>query len=67
MLGGSSPEFYELCTEFKEDVMGLVSDLFNPQKVRYTNLSDLIEDVYNSFVSRMESLQVKLGSELLPA
>jgi hypothetical protein len=23
--------------------------------------------VYNSFVSRMESLQVKLGSELLPA
>ncbi|KAI6221435.1 hypothetical protein M3Y99_01550800 [Aphelenchoides fujianensis] len=32
LLGGSDKQFEELCLEFKNNIMGLLSDLFNPAK-----------------------------------
>lgn len=66
LLGGSSKEFEDLCLEFKENVLALVSDLFNPTKTRYTTIPELSEDVSNTLFTRLEAFTVKLSNEELP-
>ena len=65
--GGAGQEFEALCNDFKENVLALIVDLFNPAKIRFTTLDELADDVRKTMVSRLEVLQVKLRNELLLA
>ncbi|CAJ0938411.1 unnamed protein product, partial [Mesorhabditis belari] len=64
---GTDQALGELCHYFKEQVIQLVIDLFNPKRVRYTNLEEMVEDVWVVLQTRTESLLTRLSSEILPA
>ncbi|KAI6209328.1 hypothetical protein M3Y96_00210100 [Aphelenchoides besseyi] len=64
LLGGSGIE--ELCYDFKNNVVALIVDLFNPAKTRYTTLTELTEDVRKQLVARLEMVQLKFRNELIP-
>lgn len=67
LLGGAGKEFEEVCHDFKDNVLALLVDLFNPAKIRYTTLAELTDDVRKALVARLELVQVKLRNELPPA
>jgi len=66
LLGGSSKEFQDICVNFKENIFAFVADIFNMNKVRYTTVDELADDVKKLFVERIENMQVMLNSELIP-
>lgn len=43
-----------------------VVDIFNMKKVRYTSVKDLAEDVRLILETRLEMVQTRLSTELLP-
>jgi len=66
LLGGSSKEFEELCTFFKDSIFSFIAEIYNPNKVRFSNLAELSEDVKKLLVERVEIIRVKMSTELLP-
>uniref|UniRef100_A0A914D1L5 Uncharacterized protein n=1 Tax=Acrobeloides nanus TaxID=290746 RepID=A0A914D1L5_9BILA len=67
LLGGSLKNIENLCIDFKENIFAFVVEIFNLQRVRYTTLQELTEDVKNALEQRLETIQVKFSNELLPA
>ncbi|MCP9256813.1 Protein FAM73B [Dirofilaria immitis] len=49
-----------------EQMCSFVVDIFNVKKVRYTSLKDLAEDVRLILETRLEMIQTRLSTELLP-
>uniref|UniRef100_A0AC34QU73 Uncharacterized protein n=1 Tax=Panagrolaimus sp. JU765 TaxID=591449 RepID=A0AC34QU73_9BILA len=65
-FGDGPKSFQDLCLYFKEAVYAFVLDIFNPQKVRFTTVDELAEDVQRLLEIRLENLQVKISNELIP-
>lgn len=42
-------------------------EIFSLQKVRYTSVNDLAEDIQRLLETRLETLHVKITNELIPA
>uniref|UniRef100_A0AC34F388 Uncharacterized protein n=1 Tax=Panagrolaimus sp. ES5 TaxID=591445 RepID=A0AC34F388_9BILA len=66
-IGDGPKTFQELCHYFKESVYSFVAEIFNLQKVRYTTIDDLAEDLQRLLENRLETLYVKITTELIPA
>ncbi|CAD5234639.1 unnamed protein product [Bursaphelenchus xylophilus] len=66
LLGGASKEFEDLCTDFKESIFMLLTDLFNPQQLRFNSLEELTEDVKKVMISRLETIQLRISNEPIP-
>lgn len=43
-----------------------IVDIFNVKKVRYTSVKDLAEDIRLILETRLEMIQTRLSTELLP-
>ncbi|KAL3120359.1 hypothetical protein niasHT_001172 [Heterodera trifolii] len=63
LLGGSDKEFQELCVYFKEQVCAFVVDIFNPDKVRFTTVEHLTEDVKKLLMYRIDLIKAKLATD----
>uniref|UniRef100_A0A915PK84 Uncharacterized protein n=1 Tax=Setaria digitata TaxID=48799 RepID=A0A915PK84_9BILA len=63
---GTDEHLRELCHYFKEQMCSFIVDIFNVKKVRYTSLGDLAEDIRLILETRLEMVQTRLSTELLP-
>ncbi|KAK6111908.1 hypothetical protein QQG55_45550 [Brugia pahangi] len=63
---GTDEHLRELCHYFKEQMCSFIVDIFNVKKVRYTSLKDLAEDIRLILETRLEMVQTRLSTELLP-
>uniref|UniRef100_A0A0R3RPP2 Mitoguardin n=1 Tax=Elaeophora elaphi TaxID=1147741 RepID=A0A0R3RPP2_9BILA len=63
---GTDEHLRELCNYFKEQMCSFIVDIFNLKKVRYTSLKDLAEDIRLILETRLEMIQTRLSTELLP-
>ncbi|CAG9531893.1 unnamed protein product [Cercopithifilaria johnstoni] len=63
---GTDEHLRELCHYFKEQICSFIVDIFNVKKVRYTSLKDLSEDIRLILETRLEMIQTRLSTELLP-
>lgn len=50
----------------QDSIFAFIAEIFNPNKVRYTNIDELTEDVKKLMVERVEIIKVKMSTELLP-
>uniref|UniRef100_A0AC35F614 Uncharacterized protein n=1 Tax=Panagrolaimus sp. PS1159 TaxID=55785 RepID=A0AC35F614_9BILA len=66
-IGDGPKAFQELCLYFKESVYSFVAEIFNLQKVRYTSVGELAEDLQQLLERNLETLYVKITTELIPA
>lgn len=71
LLGGATKEFQEVCMGFKvkghvyyiprsvfqDGVFQFVMDIFNLNKVHYTSVEELAEDVYDLLMSQIDGLK----------
>ncbi|CAB3397503.1 unnamed protein product [Caenorhabditis bovis] len=64
---GTDERLGELCQYFKEQIVQIVLDMFNTQKVCYRSLEEMSEDVWIVMRNRLEAVQTRLSNELLPA
>uniref|UniRef100_A0A7E4VI94 Mitoguardin n=1 Tax=Panagrellus redivivus TaxID=6233 RepID=A0A7E4VI94_PANRE len=63
---GDGPKvFLDLCLQFKENIYAFVTEIFSLQKVRYTTVEELTEDIKRLLEIRVENLQVKISTELI--
>ncbi|KAI1724390.1 mitoguardin domain-containing protein [Ditylenchus destructor] len=67
LMGGTTQEFEEICTYFKDNLFAFIADIFNVNKVRFTTVEDLREDIDKLMTERVEVMKVKLTNELLPS
>ncbi|EFO24423.2 hypothetical protein LOAG_04059 [Loa loa] len=63
---GTDEHLRELYYYFKEQICSFIVDIFNVKKVRYTSLKDLAEDIRLILETRLEMIQTRLSTELLP-
>uniref|UniRef100_A0A8R1XTS4 Mitoguardin n=1 Tax=Onchocerca volvulus TaxID=6282 RepID=A0A8R1XTS4_ONCVO len=63
---GTDEHLRELCHYFKEQMCSFIVDIFNVKKVRYTSLKDLAEDIRLILQTRLEMIQTRFSTELLP-
>ncbi|VDP20540.1 unnamed protein product [Onchocerca flexuosa] len=63
---GTDEHLRELCHYFKEQMCSFIVDIFNVKKVRYTSLKDLAEDIRLILQIRLEMIQTRFSTELLP-
>lgn len=56
----------QITRDFQEQICSFVADIFNIKKVRYTSLKELAEDVLLIMETRLEMVQTRLSTELLP-
>ncbi|KAL3989822.1 hypothetical protein ACH3XW_29175 [Acanthocheilonema viteae] len=63
---GTDEHLRDLCHYFKEQMCSFIVDIFNVKKVRYTSLKDLAEDIRLILETRLEMIQTRLSTELLP-
>lgn len=56
---GSDENLKEVCHYFKSQVLEFMSDIFNFQKVRYTSVEDLSEDILSLMKERVSNINVK--------
>uniref|UniRef100_A0A915DF79 Uncharacterized protein n=1 Tax=Ditylenchus dipsaci TaxID=166011 RepID=A0A915DF79_9BILA len=66
LLGGGTAEFEEICIYFKDNLFAFIADIYNTNKVRYTDARVLSEDVQKLLTERIEVMKVKLSNELVP-
>uniref|UniRef100_A0A0M3HKV2 Uncharacterized protein n=1 Tax=Ascaris lumbricoides TaxID=6252 RepID=A0A0M3HKV2_ASCLU len=50
----------------QEQTCSFIVDIFNVNRVRYTGLKELSEDVWMILRTRIEMVQTRLSTELLP-
>ncbi|XP_068902701.1 mitoguardin isoform X1 [Tenebrio molitor] len=53
----------DTCVYFKNQVMGFLTDIFNFQKCRYTNVEELAEDVIYNLKIRIENISQRLSAQ----
>ncbi|VDN03054.1 unnamed protein product [Thelazia callipaeda] len=63
---GTDEHLRDLCHYFKEQICSFIVDIFNLRKVRYTCLKDLAEDIRLILETRLEMIQTRLSTELIP-
>uniref|UniRef100_F1L2L8 Protein FAM73B n=1 Tax=Ascaris suum TaxID=6253 RepID=F1L2L8_ASCSU len=63
---GTDEHMRDLCQYFKEQTCSFIVDIFNVNRVRYTGLKELSEDVWMILRTRIEMVQTRLSTELLP-
>ncbi|VDM37258.1 unnamed protein product [Toxocara canis] len=63
---GTDEHMRELCQYFKEQTCSFIVDIFNVNRVRYTELKELADDVWMILRTRIEMVQTRLSTELLP-
>lgn len=65
---GPDSELKEVCYAFKDQVMGFITDLFNPNKVRYTTLEEMSADIMAAARRRAAIVMSVLhNGDVLPA
>ncbi|VDD86289.1 unnamed protein product [Enterobius vermicularis] len=64
---GTDEHMRELCDYFKEQMCSFIVDVFNINRVRYTSLTDLAEDTWLILQARVEMIQTRINTELLPS
>lgn len=52
---------------FKEQICSFVVDIFNINRVRYTTIDELVEDVWFILRTRTEMVQTRFSTELIPS
>ncbi|XP_078264212.1 mitoguardin 1 [Rhinoraja longicauda] len=62
---GPRNSLYDLCCFFKEQVLFFLKDIFDFEKVRYTNTESLAEDILHLIQRRTELLMAYLGTDSL--
>lgn len=60
---GPDDELRETCVYFKDQVLGLLSDIFSFNKCRYTNVDELSTDVLARFRERVENISKRLCAQ----
>lgn len=63
---GTDEHLRDLCHYFKEQTCSFIVDIFNVRKVRYTSQTELAEDIRLILETRLEMIQTRLITELLP-
>ncbi|VDK44845.1 unnamed protein product, partial [Gongylonema pulchrum] len=63
---GTDEHLRDLCHYFKEHMCSFIVDIFSLKKVRYTCLRELAEDIRLILETRLEMVQTRLSTELLP-
>ncbi|VDN59248.1 unnamed protein product [Dracunculus medinensis] len=64
---GTNDHMRELCYYFKEQICSFVVDIFNINRVRYTTIDELVEDVWFILRTRTEMVQTRFSTELIPS
>uniref|UniRef100_A0A4W3HTH6 Mitoguardin 1 n=1 Tax=Callorhinchus milii TaxID=7868 RepID=A0A4W3HTH6_CALMI len=62
---GPKNSMYDLCCFFKEQVLFFLKDIFDFEKVRYTSIECLAEDILHLIQRRTELLMAYLGADSL--
>ncbi|XP_045147671.1 mitoguardin 1 [Echinops telfairi] len=62
---GPRNSLYDLCCCFKNQVVFFLKDIFDFEKVRYSNMETLAEDLMQLLFRRMELLMAYLGADAL--
>ncbi|KAG8437196.1 hypothetical protein GDO86_008042 [Hymenochirus boettgeri] len=62
-LGPKTP-FYDLCCLYKDQLLYLLKDIFDFEKVRYSNLGNLTEDIMHCLHNRIEFVMVHIGEDM---
>ncbi|VDK59278.1 unnamed protein product [Anisakis simplex] len=63
---GTDEHVRGLCQYFKEQTFSFVSDIFNINRVRYTELNELADDIWAILQSRIKTVQNRLTTEVVP-
>uniref|UniRef100_A0A0N5ARA1 Mitoguardin n=1 Tax=Syphacia muris TaxID=451379 RepID=A0A0N5ARA1_9BILA len=63
---GTDEHMRELCEYFKEQICAFVVEIFNVNCVRYTSLLELATDVWSVLQMRVDMINTRLNTELLP-
>lgn len=56
---GADENLKEVCQYFKNQVLEFMADIFNFQKVRYTSVEDLSEDILSLMKERVSNINIK--------
>jgi hypothetical protein len=59
---GNNEELKEVCHYFKSQVIDFLCDIFNFQKVRYTTVEELSEDIHRLMIERANNIQVRFNA-----
>lgn len=59
---GNNEELKEVCHYFKSEIMDFLCDIFNFQKVRYTTIEELSDDILRLMRERANNIQVKFSA-----
>uniref|UniRef100_A0ABM5G8F1 Mitoguardin 1 isoform X2 n=1 Tax=Pogona vitticeps TaxID=103695 RepID=A0ABM5G8F1_9SAUR len=62
---GPKNSLYELCSFFKDQVLYFLKDIFDFEKVRYSTLDHLVEDLVQLLIRHTELLLAYLGTDSL--
>uniref|UniRef100_A0A8D2I0E1 Mitoguardin 1 n=1 Tax=Urocitellus parryii TaxID=9999 RepID=A0A8D2I0E1_UROPR len=62
---GPRNSLYDLCCFFKNQVIFFLKDIFDFEKVRYSSIETLAEDLMQLLIRRMELLMAYLGADAL--
>lgn len=58
---GPDEDLKEVCTYFKEQMVGFMIDMYNFQKMRYTTVEELAEDILSNMKMRVNNISVKFS------
>ncbi|CAD6185544.1 unnamed protein product [Caenorhabditis auriculariae] len=61
---GTDDRLGELCHYFKDQILQFALDIFNTQKVRYSNVEELSEDIWIVMRNRIEAIQTQMSSRI---
>jgi hypothetical protein len=59
---GNDENLKEVCHYFKNQILEFMVDIFSFQKVRYTTVEDLAEDIYRLMRERVNNISVKFSA-----
>ncbi|XP_069837623.1 mitoguardin 1 [Dendropsophus ebraccatus] len=62
-LLSSKNTLYELCSSYKDHILHFLKDIFDLEKVRYSSVESLSEDILQNIYQRAESLGLYMGAE----
>lgn len=58
---GPDEDLKEVCKYFKEQMVGFMIDMYNFQKMRYTTVEELAEDILSNMKMRVNNISVKFS------